>query len=140
MKTVLDNPDICQGAILSAPALHVDPNVVGGPFKVSSTSSAMNASFDLALKILLTVTYPCPYINFCIHVPFLTQLLATKLDKSGTNHSKLRPRNSLFGGSKLLLPSSRPGSKTNFVVAKLYVHFYAEVVSGCVDDRITNIT
>ena len=27
-----------------------------------------------------------------------------------------------FGGSKLLLLSSRPGSKTNFVVAKLYVH------------------
>ena len=26
-----------------------------------------------------------------------------------------------FGGSKLLLPSSRPGSKTNFVVANLYV-------------------
>ncbi len=45
-----------------------------------------------------------------------------------------------FGGSKLLLPSSRPGSKTDFVVAKLYVHFYAAVVLGCVDDRITNIT
>ena len=45
-----------------------------------------------------------------------------------------------FGGSKLLLPSSRPDSKTNFVVAKLYVHFYAVVVLGCVDDRITNIT
>ena len=45
-----------------------------------------------------------------------------------------------FFGSKLLLPSSRPGSKTNFVVAKLYVHFYAAVVLGCVDDRITNIT
>ena len=28
-----------------------------------------------------------------------------------------------FGGSKLLLPGARPGSKTNFVVAKLYVHF-----------------
>ena len=28
-----------------------------------------------------------------------------------------------FGGSKLVLPGSRPGSKTNFVVAKLYVHF-----------------
>ena len=45
-----------------------------------------------------------------------------------------------FGGSKRLLPSSRPGSKTNFVVAKLYVHFYAAVVLGCVDGRITNIT
>ena len=32
-----------------------------------------------------------------------------------------------------------PGSKTDFVVAKLYVHFYAAVVLGCVDDRITNI-
>ena len=30
-----------------------------------------------------------------------------------------------FGGSKLLLPGARPGSKTNFVLAKLYVHFYA---------------
>ena len=39
-----------------------------------------------------------------------------------------------------MLPSWRPGSKTNFVVAKLYVHFYAAVVLGCVDDRITNIT
>ena len=29
----------------------------------------------------------------------------------------------LFGGSKLLLPGARPGSKTNSVVAKLYVHF-----------------
>ena len=29
-----------------------------------------------------------------------------------------------FGGSKLLLPGARPGSKTNFVVAKLYVLFY----------------
>ena len=100
VKTVLDNPDICQGAILSAPALQVDPNVIGGPFKVSSTSSAMNASFDLSLKILLTVTCPCPYINFCIHVPFLRQLLATKLDESGTNHSKLRPRNSFFWWSQ----------------------------------------
>ena len=42
-----------------------------------------------------------------------------------------RPRNSFFleihfvGGSKLLLPGARPGSKTNFEVAKLYVHFYA---------------
>ena len=45
-----------------------------------------------------------------------------------------------FGGSKLLLPSSRPGSKTNFVVATLYVHFYGAVVLGCVDDPITNIT
>ncbi len=45
-----------------------------------------------------------------------------------------------FGGSKLLLPSSRPGSKTDFVVAKLYVHFYAAVVLGCLDDRVTNIT
>ena len=44
-----------------------------------------------------------------------------------------------FGGSKLLLPSSRPGSKTNFVIAKLYVHFYVVVVLICVDDRITNI-
>ena len=44
-----------------------------------------------------------------------------------------------FGGSKLLLPSSRPGGKSNFVVAKLYVHFYAVVVLGCVDDRISNI-
>ena len=42
-----------------------------------------------------------------------------------------------FGGSKLLLPSSRPGGKTNFVVEKLYVSFYAAVVFGCVDDRIT---
>ena len=32
------------------------------------------------------------------------------------------------------------GSKNNVVVAKLYVHFYAAVVFGCVDDRITNIT
>ena len=45
-----------------------------------------------------------------------------------------------FGGSKLLLLSSRPDSKTSFVVAKLYVHFYAAVILGCVDDRITNIT
>ena len=29
----------------------------------------------------------------------------------------------IFGGSKLLLPGARPGSKTNFVVAKLYVNF-----------------
>ena len=28
-----------------------------------------------------------------------------------------------FGGSRLLLPSARPGSKINFVVGKLYVHF-----------------
>ena len=28
-----------------------------------------------------------------------------------------------FGISKLLLPGARPGSKTNFVVAKLYVQF-----------------
>ena len=34
-----------------------------------------------------------------------------------------RPRNSFFGGSKLLQPVARPGSKSNFVVAKLYVHF-----------------
>ena len=27
-----------------------------------------------------------------------------------------------FGGSKLLLPGARPGSKTNFVVAKLYIN------------------
>ena len=34
------------------------------------------------------------------------------------------PRNSIFfGGSKLLLPGARPGSKTNFLVAKLDVHF-----------------
>ena len=53
----------------------------------------------------------------------------------------VRPRNSFFfGGSKRLLPSSRPGSKTNFVVAKLYVHFYAAVVLGSVDDRITKVT
>ena len=39
-----------------------------------------------------------------------------------------------------MVPSSRSGSKTNFVVAKLYVHFYAAVVLGCVADRITNIT
>ena len=45
-----------------------------------------------------------------------------------------------FNCSKLLLPSSRPGGKTNFVVAELYVHFYAAVVLGCEDDRITNIT
>ena len=62
-----------------------------------------------------------------------------------------RPRNSFFvGGSKLLLPGARPGSKTNFVVAQLYVHFVrnenilhnraAAVVLGCVADRITNIT
>ena len=51
------------------------------------------------------------------------------------------PRNSFFlVSSKLLLSSSRPGSKTNFVVAKLYVHLYAAVVLGCVDDRIKNIT
>ena len=30
-----------------------------------------------------------------------------------------------FGGSKLLLPGARPGSKTNFMVAKLYVLFYS---------------
>ena len=35
-----------------------------------------------------------------------------------------RPRNSFFfGGSKHLLPGARPGSKTNFVVVKFYVHF-----------------
>ena len=34
-----------------------------------------------------------------------------------------RSRNSFFCGSKLLLPGARPGSKTNFVVAKLYVNF-----------------
>ena len=28
-----------------------------------------------------------------------------------------------FGGSKRLLPGARPGGKTNFVVAKLFVHF-----------------
>ena len=58
-----------------------------------------------------------------------------------------------------MLPGARPGSKTNFVVAKLYVHFLrdknytdraycklyfhnraAAVVLGCVADRITNIT
>ena len=26
------------------------------------------------------------------------------------------------------------------MVAKLYVHFYAAVVLGCVEDRVTNIT
>ena len=35
---------------------------------------------------------------------------------------------------------ARPGSKTDFVVAKLYVQFYTTVVLGCVDDSITNIT
>ena len=50
--------------------------------------------------------------------------------------SDCRPRNSFL----LVVASSRPGSKTNFVVAKLYVRFYAAVVLGCVDDRITNIT
>ena len=50
------------------------------------------------------------------------------------------PEIHFFCGSKSLLPSSRPGCKTNFVEAKLYVHFYAAVVLGCVDDRITNIT
>ena len=35
----------------------------------------------------------------------------------------LHPRNSyFFGGNKLLLPDARPGSKTNFVYAKLYVY------------------
>ena len=33
------------------------------------------------------------------------------------------PRLFFFGGSKLLLPGARPGSKTNFLVAKLDVHF-----------------
>ena len=69
-----------------------------------------------------------------------------------------RPRNSFFfGGTKLVLPGARPGSKTNFVVAKLYVHFFtnwkytdrycklyfhnkgAAVILGCVIDCITNI-
>ena len=61
-----------------------------------------------------------------------------------------------FGGSKLLLSGARPGSKTNVLIAKLYVHFLrnenilicklyflsraAAVVLGCVADRITNIT
>ena len=31
--------------------------------------------------------------------------------------------NIVFAGSKRLLPGARPDSKTNFVVAKLYVHF-----------------
>ena len=49
------------------------------------------------------------------------------------------------GGSKLLLPGSRPGSKTKFVVAKLCVNLLSEqlvaaVVLGCVADLITNIT
>ena len=56
-----------------------------------------------------------------------------------------------------MLPGARPGSKTKFVVAKLYVHFLrngnytdtvnlyfhnmaAAVVLGWVADRITNIT
>ena len=55
-----------------------------------------------------------------------------------------------------MLPGARPGSKTNFVEAKLYVLFYtmkiyryyqlyfhnraAAVVLGCVANRITNIT
>ena len=30
------------------------------------------------------------------------------------------------GGSKLLLPGARPGSKTSFVVAKLYIHFFTQ--------------
>ena len=62
-------------------------------------------------------------------------------DRSTCSTLHPRPRNSFyFGCSKVLLPSWRPGSKTNFVVAKLYVQFYAAVVLGCVDDRITNIT
>ena len=31
-----------------------------------------------------------------------------------------------IGGSKLLPPGARPGSKTNFVVEKLYVHFFTQ--------------
>ena len=34
VKTVLDNPDICQGIVLIAPSLMVDHNVVG-PVKAS---------------------------------------------------------------------------------------------------------
>ena len=45
-----------------------------------------------------------------------------------------------FGGSKLLLPSSKPGSKTNFVVANCMYIFTLLFVLGCVDDRLTNIT
>ena len=53
-----------------------------------------------------------------------------------------RPRNSFFWWWQTFATKfkTRPGSKTNFVVAKLYVHFYAVVILGCVDDRITNIT
>ena len=41
----------------------------------------------------------------------------------GYDQINSRPRNSFFGGSKLLLPGRAiPGSKTNFVVAKLYIH------------------
>ena len=37
----------------------------------------------------------------------------------------VRPRNSFFfGGSKCLLPSSKPGSKTDFVIAKLYIYIF----------------
>ena len=41
MKTVLDNPDICQGAILTAPSIQVDPNFIG-PVKVSSINQSIS--------------------------------------------------------------------------------------------------
>ena len=66
------------------------------------------------------------------------------------------PRNSFILVVANLLPGARPGSKTNFLVAKLDVHFYemkiywyctlyfhnraAAVILGCVAERITNIT
>ena len=41
-----------------------------------------------------------------------------------TAFQRLNAQSGIFvDGSKLLLPGARPGSKTNFMVAKLYVHF-----------------
>ena len=56
----------------------------------------------------------------------------------------LHPRNSyFFGGSKLLLPDARPGSKTNFVYAKLYVHLctgYAKLDANIIGPTVNGVS
>ena len=41
-------------------------------------------------------------------------------------------------GGKLLLPDARPGSKNNFVVAKLYVLFYTMIIMAVSNSRHTH--
>ena len=61
--------------------------------------------------------------NFIVEMFYLSQKIKNTFYFSVTT---LEPKEiHFFCGSKLLLPGARPGSKTNFVVAKLYVHFSA---------------